>query len=68
VIKSNFLSWVIRPVFTDSVTFNEVLKVSVTIPEKTQKKNYTAKARRSSEDAFIVELKEEGRKRRTEAN
>ena len=46
----------------DSV-FNEVLKVPVTNPKKTQKKSYTTKARCITEDEFIEELKEEERKK-----
>ena len=42
--------------------FNEVLKVPVTNPKNTQKKSYTTKARCITEDEFIEELKEEGRK------
>ena len=46
----------------DSV-FNEVLKVPVTNPKKTQKRSYTTKARCITEDEFIEELKEEERKK-----
>ena len=46
-----------------SSVFDEVLKVPVINPKKTQKKSYTTKARCITEYEFIEELKEEERKR-----